>query len=605
MLAHVIILLTNLDNQEMTTLRRLAAKLSFAHEIHLIRLCRLRELVLGDVWQLPARYRLASIQTEFTYNAGETLFLLRAIVRMVWRPVAPLVILASLLGMLTIVEGHLDRHIYDQLTAPSQYPWYHGILAALYRQILFTARLQHSHICNYIYNELSRAARAIKLELFRLSPTGNSQQVTQDMAWLEWEVDQLHSNLATMLNIVPTAFCAMGTFWSVYNTIGWFALVPIAIHSAIRGAKWGFELLAGPSDAWKAHTTAKYDDTIDEICHGITAIKLFHWERMHLDPKLRQTRFRKAKLPFYAPIVRVVWFIFDTAYDMSFLLSAYPMLYRYTTHRSPGDVELTSGSIYKLNMHISHLCYNAERVSTMLGDSRKAIGGSMSLERILRDKPASTLPRCNAVPVGCNPSVELSDCSFIAGKRSSTPVLKGVSLSAVSGELVAVVGATGSGKSSLLLSICGELEMTKGTGHVSGSIAYLEQSPWIMNDTVRANIVFGRDYNADLFDKIVHACALTDDIARWPSADLTVVSERGINISGGQRARLALARTIYSRADIYVLDDPLSAVDAHVRRHILNHVLLDSGMLAGKLRIVAANTGHIIPYAQKIVTLED
>ncbi|KAJ1727396.1 ATP-binding cassette glutathione S-conjugate transporter ycf1, partial [Coemansia biformis] len=182
---------------------------------------------------------------------------------------------------------------------------------------------------------------------------------------------------------------------------------------------------------------------------------------------------------------------------------------------------------------------------------------------------------------------------------------QGISLSAAAGELVAVIGETGSGKSSLLLAVCGELEMTKGRGKVTGRVAYLEQSPWIMNDTMRANILFGREYDAELFGQVIHACALTEDIARWPDADLTVIGERGVNISGGQRARLALARTLYSRADIYVLDDPLSAVDAHVKRHILDHVLLGPGMLAGKLRIIATNSGHILPYAHHVVTLQD
>ncbi|KAJ2780056.1 ATP-binding cassette glutathione S-conjugate transporter ycf1 [Coemansia javaensis] len=187
----------------------------------------------------------------------------------------------------------------------------------------------------------------------------------------------------------------------------------------------------------------------------------------------------------------------------------------------------------------------------------------------------------------------------------SGPVLEDVSLDAKDGELVAVVGKTGSGKSSLLLAICGELEMTGGSGGVTGTMAYLEQQPWIMNDTMRANVLFGREYDQAFFEQVVHACALTDDLARWPDADLTVIGERGINISGGQRARLALARTLYSRADVYVLDDPLSAVDAHVKRHILDHVLLGSGMLAGKLRIVATNSDHILPYAHQVVTLEN
>ncbi|KAJ2805096.1 Multidrug resistance-associated protein 1, partial [Coemansia helicoidea] len=180
-----------------------------------------------------------------------------------------------------------------------------------------------------------------------------------------------------------------------------------------------------------------------------------------------------------------------------------------------------------------------------------------------------------------------------------------VTLRASGSEVVAVAGKTGAGKSSLLLSICSELEMTAGTGGVTGTIAYLEQSPWIMNDTMRANVLFGREYDAEFFASVIYACALTEDIAMWPDADLTVIGERGINISGGQRARLALARTLYSRADIYALDDPLSAVDAHVKRHILENVLLDTGMLAGKLRIITTNSGHILSYAHQVVTLTD
>ncbi|KAJ1718035.1 ATP-binding cassette glutathione S-conjugate transporter ycf1, partial [Coemansia biformis] len=236
---------------------------------------------------------------------------------------------------------------------------------------------------------------------------------------------------------------------------------------------------------------------------------------------------------------------------------------------------------------------------------RQELSYFVTIERALRGKSRNALQRENSASSEGRPIVELNGSSFTWNVHSRVPVLNRVSFGAAPGELVAVTGKTGSGKSSLLLSICGELEMTEGTGKVAGSIAYLEQSPWIMNDTMRANVLFGREYDAELFAKVIHACALTDDIARWPNADLTVIGERGINISGGQRARLALARTLYSRADIYVLDDPLSAVDAHVKRHILEHVLLDSGMLAGKVRIITTNSGHILPYAHQVVALED
>ncbi|KAJ2093090.1 hypothetical protein GGI09_005822, partial [Coemansia sp. S100] len=124
-----------------------------------------------------------------------------------------------------------------------------------------------------------------------------------------------------------------------------------------------------------------------------------------------------------------------------------------------------------------------------------------------------------------------------------------------------------------------------------------------MNDTMRANILFGREFDEEYYWKVVHACALTQDIELWPERDLSLIGERGINISGGQRARLALARTVYSRADFYILDDPLSAVDAHVKRHILDNVILSSGLLGNALRIVTTHSESMLPFCDQIVTI--
>ncbi|KAJ2031715.1 hypothetical protein GGI08_009353, partial [Coemansia sp. S2] len=122
---------------------------------------------------------------------------------------------------------------------------------------------------------------------------------------------------------------------------------------------------------------------------------------------------------------------------------------------------------------------------------------------------------------------------------------------------------------------------------------------------MRANILFGREFEEDYYWKVVYACALTQDIELWPERDLSLIGERGINISGGQRARLALARTMYSRADFYILDDPLSAVDAHVKRHILDNVILSSGLLGNALRVVTTHSESMLPFCDQIVTISD
>jgi ABC-type multidrug transport system fused ATPase/permease subunit len=146
------------------------------------------------------------------------------------------------------------------------------------------------------------------------------------------------------------------------------------------------------------------------------------------------------------------------------------------------------------------------------------------------------------------------------------------------------VGSIGSGKSSLLSALLGEMyKLNDGKINVNGSIAYVAQQAWIQNATIRENILFGRDYNEHFYNKIINACSLVTDFDIMPQRDKTEIGEKGINLSGGQKQRISLARALYSKADIYLLDDPLSAVDAHVGKHIFDMVIGPNGLLKTKV----------------------
>jgi len=137
-----------------------------------------------------------------------------------------------------------------------------------------------------------------------------------------------------------------------------------------------------------------------------------------------------------------------------------------------------------------------------------------------------------------------------------------------------VVGSVGSGKSTLLSGILGEARCLSGSVKASGKIAYVSQKSFIMNDTVRANITFSNDYDEARYNGVVSSCALGPDLKSLPAGDGTEIGEKGINLSGGQKARVSLARAVYAEADLYLLDDPLSAVDAHVGSHLFNECIV-------------------------------
>ena len=141
------------------------------------------------------------------------------------------------------------------------------------------------------------------------------------------------------------------------------------------------------------------------------------------------------------------------------------------------------------------------------------------------------------------------------------------------GSLVSVVGSVGSGKSTLMLGMLNQLPMTSGTSLITGRVAYCAQEAWIVNATLRDNVLFGREFDPVLYGKVIYACELERDLQVLPDGDRTEIGERGINLSGGQKQRVALARAAYAKAEVYLLDDPLSAVDVHVGRNIFERLV--------------------------------
>jgi ABC-type multidrug transport system fused ATPase/permease subunit len=199
------------------------------------------------------------------------------------------------------------------------------------------------------------------------------------------------------------------------------------------------------------------------------------------------------------------------------------------------------------------------------------------------------------------------------GKRLRLPTLPKLSLRVRRGELLAIVGPVGAGKSSILSALLGELQptnissdntsSTEAAVQVRGSVAYCQQIPWIMSGTVKDNILFGLPFEESRFNAAVHAAALHDDLLSMPAGVETEIGERGISISGGQKARLSLARAAYSQADVQLLDDPLSAVDPRVGRQLFSRCIGPGGVMEGATRVLVTHQKQYLPRCDRILVV--
>jgi len=301
--------------------------------------------------------------------------------------------------------------------------------------------------------------------------------------------------------------------------------------------------------------TDKRVGIIYEILASMDIVKCYAWEKS-FESRIQGIRneelswFRKAQLL--------------SAFN-SFILNSTPVV---VTLVSFGVYVLLGGDLTPARAFTSLSLFAVLRspLSTLPNLISQAVNANVSLQRIeeLLLSEERILAQNPPLQPGA-PAISIKNGYFSWDSKTSKPTLSDINLEIPVGSLVAIVGGTGEGKTSLISAMLGELSHAETSSvDIRGSVAYVPQVSWIFNATLRENILFGSDFESERYWRAIDVTALQHDLDLFPGRDRTEIGERGVNISGGQKQRVSMARAVYSNSDIYIFDDPFSALDAHV-----------------------------------------
>lgn len=327
---------------------------------------------------------------------------------------------------------------------------------------------------------------------------------------------------------------------------------------------------------------------MNELISGIHVIKMYVWEKP-FEKIVEKARQREIKMLTYTSYLRGIYTSFSVFTERTTLYCAV-ICYYLLGNRITADKVFSMAQFFNI-LQISMAIYFPLGVTL----------GAESLVAIKRAEEILTLEeRKDTVQrIYDQKGVIVEQVQAAWTKECET--LKNVTFTIPEGRLCAIVGPVGSGKSSILQLILGELSCDSGLIHVNGQISYASQEPWLFVSSVRQNIIYTESYDKKRYKKIIQVCALERDLELFPNGDKTLVGERGVSLSGGQRARINLARAVYKEADIYLFDDPLSAVDTHVANHLFDECI--SKHLEGKTRILVTHQLQFLKKVDYIIVL--
>ncbi|XP_051994834.1 multidrug resistance-associated protein 1 isoform X3 [Xyrauchen texanus] len=337
---------------------------------------------------------------------------------------------------------------------------------------------------------------------------------------------------------------------------------------------------------------------MNEVLNGIKVLKLYAWELAFKDKvsDIRKSELRVLKKTAYLGAVSTFTWV---CAPFLVALSTFAV-YVLVDEQNVLDAQKAFVSLALFNILRFPLNMLPMVISSMVqaSVSMKRLRVFLSHEELDEDSVE------RQAITGSPDSITIVDGAF-SWSKDDPPTLKRINVHIPEGALVAVVGHVGSGKSSLLSALLGEMQKQVGSVSIKGSVAYVPQQAWIQNATLKDNILFGRETKENWYQKVVDACALLPDLEILPGGDLTEIGEKGVNLSGGQKQRVSLARAVYCSCAVYLLDDPLSAVDAHVGKHIFDKVIGPQGVLQGRTRVLVTHGLSFLPQVDLILVMVD
>uniref|UniRef100_A0A8C7G2U0 Cystic fibrosis transmembrane conductance regulator n=1 Tax=Oncorhynchus kisutch TaxID=8019 RepID=A0A8C7G2U0_ONCKI len=423
--------------------------------------------------------------------------------------------------------------------------------------------------------------------------------------------------LAHFVWITPLqCILCVGLIWELIEVNGFCALAALTLLGIVQAC---LSQKMGPHRQKRAGMISRRLALTSEIVENIHSVKAYGWEEvmetiiknirqdeMSLTRKIGSLRYFYSASYFFSAILVIVSAIVPHALSKGIILrrifttASYCMVLRMTlTRQLPGSIQMWYDTLALVTKIEEYLCkeeykvleYNLTTTEIELVNVTASWDEGIGelFEKIKQENKANGHPN--------------GDAGLFFTNLYVTPVLKNISLYLEKGQMLAVAGSTGSGKSSLLMMILGELVPSEGKIRHSGRISFSPQTSWIMPGTIRDNILFGLTYDEFRYTSVIKACQLEEDLALLPEKDKTSLMEGGVTLSGGQRARIGLARAVYKDADLYLLDSPFTHLDIVTEKEIFERCLCK--LMSSKTRIVVTSKLEHLKRADKILLLHN
>ncbi|XP_054082256.1 ATP-binding cassette sub-family C member 4 [Zeugodacus cucurbitae] len=402
---------------------------------------------------------------------------------------------------------------------------------------------------------------------------------------------------------------AMLICYLIWLRIGWAAVVGVVgLLLKTIPVQTGLSKLASKLRMKIAERTDARVGIMNELVQGIQVIKMYAWEKP-FQAVVGEARRREIKQIRYASYLRGFYLstmVFTERSTLYITIAAAVLM----GNQISADIVFSAASYYNILQLVAAIWY-----PLAISFGAEALVSLKRVESFLlqegHDEKARGLTHKKSEPKtsesGVANAIVLKQVNANWDLTKPQHTLQDINLKIKRGQLCAVIGPVGAGKSSLLQLLLAELPITDGDVVIHGELSYAAQEPWLFTGTVRNNILFGEPYDRKRYNEVTKCCALSTDFQQLSNGDKTIVGERGASLSGGQRARISLARAVYKPASIYLLDDPLSAVDAHVGRHLFDEVIGPRGRLATEkaTRLLITHQVHFLTEADWIVIVEN